>query len=171
MTLKKTLLQKIALAVFCLAFSTVVIAQSSLASARLKPLHGAVVTFGSLTQKDSLVLVCFWATTSDQSISELNAINGSYEKWKKDVKFRLLAVSTDEGTDANRVRPVANMNEWKFDVYTDIDGDLKQAAHATSVPQAVIIKSGKVVYLQSGFDPGSQNYLLQKMRAIAAGKS
>jgi hypothetical protein len=149
-----------------------ILAQSvSLATARLKPVHGAITSFGSVIRNDSLVLVCFWATSSDPSLDELNAINSNYDKWKKAVNFRMLAVSIDEGTEANKVRPVANMNGWKFDVFTDIEGDLRTAVHSTSIPQAVIIKSGKVVYLQSGFDPGSENYLLEKLRSIAAGKS
>src|SRR5882724_6640079 len=72
-------------------------AQSSLEAAQLKTLRGAIIPFATAVQKDSLILVCFWATTSDISITELNAINAKYEKWKAAVAFRLLAVAVDEG--------------------------------------------------------------------------
>jgi len=145
-------------------------AQSPIAEARIKTLHGAIVPFSSATQKDSLILVCFWATTSDASINELNAINANYEKWKEMLSFKLMAVSVDEGQTANKVRPTVNMNEWKFDVYTDIYGDLRKAVGSNNLPQQFIIKKDRVIYEQSGYDAGTENYLFQKMRAIAAGK-
>jgi cytochrome c biogenesis protein CcmG/thiol:disulfide interchange protein DsbE len=155
---------------YCLIISFYARAQSSLASAQLKTLRGTIVSFSSATQKDSLVLVCFWATTSDVSITELNAINSKYEKWKGSLSFKLMAVAVDEGKDANRVRGMVNMNEWKFDVYTDIKGDLRSALNSNNLPQAMIIKNNKVIYQQSGYEAGTEDYLFQKMRTIAQGK-
>jgi cytochrome c biogenesis protein CcmG, thiol:disulfide interchange protein DsbE len=146
-------------------------AQSPLELVQLKNLRGAIVSYASVTQKDSLVLICFWATSSDESVNELNAINANYEKWKKIVPFKLMAVSVDDGTEANKVRPFVNMNEWKFDVFTDINGDLRKILNSNSVPQTMILKSGKVIFLQSGYSSGSEAYLLEKLRNIAVGKS
>ena len=153
-----------------LIISCSVNAQSSLETAQLKTLRGAIIQFSAAIQKDSLILVCFWATTSDMSITELNAINANYEKWKQALSFRMMAISIDEGKDVSRVRGLVNRNEWKFDVYTDIKGDMRSALNSTNVPQAMIIKKNKVIYEQSGYEPGTENYLFQKMRAIAAGK-
>jgi hypothetical protein len=63
------------------------------------------------------------------------------------------------------------MNGWKFDVYTDINGDLRTALNSKTIPQTIILKNGKVLFLQSGFSPGSEHFLLDKLRSIAAGKS
>jgi len=153
--------------VFCGGFA---VGQSNLGAVQLKNLRGALVTFSSVTQKDSLVLICFWASYSDESINELNAINASYEKWKKSVPFKLMAVSTDDGSDAHKVRPLVNMNGWVFDVFTDVNGDLRKELDSKSVPQTMILKSGKVLFLQSGYSSGSENFLYEKLRAIAAGR-
>jgi cytochrome c biogenesis protein CcmG/thiol:disulfide interchange protein DsbE len=142
-------------------------AQPDLPSSLLKTLRGATVSFASLTKTDSMILVCFWACTSDASIDELNAINANYEKWKSDLHFKLMAVSVDEGKNANRVRPTVNLNGWTFDVYTDINGDLQKALNSNNLPQSMIIKKGKVLYLQSGYQRGSENYLLQKLREFS----
>ncbi|HTS44010.1 MAG TPA: redoxin domain-containing protein [Puia sp.] len=146
-------------------------AQSSLATAQLKTLRGKIIPFSEAVQKDSLVLVCFWSVTSDPSINELNAINKSYEKWKTAVPFKLLAVDVDEGNGTSRLRNTVNMYEWKFDVFSDINGDLRKILNSTKVPQALIIKKERVMYELSGFEPGTENYLLQKMQAIVSGKS
>ncbi|MBS1935369.1 MAG: hypothetical protein JST96_15320, partial [Bacteroidetes bacterium] len=103
----------------------------------------------------------------DESMNELNAINAKIGQWKEAVKFRMMAVSVDEGKAANKVRPTINMNGWTFEVFVDINGDLRKAVNANNLPQAMIIKGDKVVYQQSGFEPGSENYLLQKLQAIA----
>jgi hypothetical protein len=145
-------------------------AQSKLGNAQLKNLHGKILPFSAITQKDSIVLVCFWATTSDPSISELNAINAHYEHWQSAANFRLMIVSVDEGKAANKVRPLVNMNEWTFDVYTDINGELRNALNANNLPESMIIKNGKLIYQQSGYEEGSENYLFQKILAIAGGR-
>jgi hypothetical protein len=145
-------------------------AQPDLSNAMLKTLHGAVVSFSSLTQKDSVILVCFWACTSDESIDELNAINANYEKWKSELHFKMMAVSVDEGKDANRVRPTVNMNGWTFDVYTDINGDLQKILNSNTLPQSMVLRKGKLIYRQSGYQRGTENYLFQKIRDIREGR-
>lgn len=157
---------------FCLFIFTGLtsISQTNLAEAKIRNLHGTMVPFSTAVQKDSLILVCFWATTSDASINELNAINANYDKWKAEVPFRMMAVSIDEGKAANKVRPTVNMNDWKFDVFVDIQGELRKALGSNNLPQAMIIKKFDLIYEQSGYEPGSENYLVQKLKSIAAGK-
>lgn len=158
------------MATCCIFFFSTVNGQPTLSTAQIKTLRGAMVQFSTATQKDSLILVCFWATTSEQSISELNAINAKFDKWKQGLSFKLMAVAIDEGNTANRVRGLVNMNEWKFDVYTDIHGELRQALKSNNLPQSMIIKKNKVIYQQSGYEPGTEDYLYKRMRAIAEGK-
>jgi cytochrome c biogenesis protein CcmG, thiol:disulfide interchange protein DsbE len=163
-------LKKKLLGIVC--FLSIVIiadAQSALSTATLRNMKNVIAPFSTITKKDSLILVCFWATSSDESINELNAINAKIDQWKEAVKFRMIAVSTDEGKLANKVRPTINMNGWTFEVFVDINGDLRKAVNANNLPQSMIIKGDKVVYQQSGYEAGSENYLLQKLQAIAAG--
>jgi hypothetical protein len=145
-------------------------AQITLSSVMLKPMRGAVASFSSFTQKDSLILICFWSVNSDECINELNAINTQYDNWKEAVKFKLMAVSIDEGKIANRVRPTVIANGWTFNAFIDINGDLRKALSSSNLPQSFIIKNGKVVYQQSGYDVGTENYLFQKIVQFSNGK-
>ncbi|HSZ87202.1 MAG TPA: hypothetical protein VK787_14310 [Puia sp.] len=138
-------------------------AQITISSATLKPMRGAIAPFSSFTQKDSLILICFWSVNSDESVNELNAINTHYDNWKETVKFKLMAISIDEGKIANRVRPTAIGNGWTFNIFIDINGDLRKALSSSNLPQSFIIKNGKVVYQQSGYEAGTENYLFQKI--------
>jgi hypothetical protein len=158
--------KKIVTAVCLILLVSSLEAQTPLADAQLKNLRGVVSSFSSLTQKDSIVLVCFWSINSDASIGELNAINGHYEKWKQATPFKMMAVCIDEGNSLSRIRSTVNNNGWTFDVYADINGDLHTALGAGSLPQAMVLKDRRVVYQQSGFGDGSENYLFSKIQAL-----
>jgi hypothetical protein len=139
-------------------------------SVQLKTMRGKLVSFSSIAQPDSLTLICFWSTSSEESIAELNAINQIFESWKKSVAFHLIAISTDEGNSTSRVRPTVNEYEWKFEVYTDFTGELRQALNATNMPECLILQKGKILYQQSGYEAGSEKYLLDKLLHLALGQ-
>ena len=153
--------------VFVLAMLTEVSAQSGLDSIQLKTVKSKMVSYGSLTAKAPIVLVCFWSVNSDVSIQEVNAINVQYGKWKQPAPFVLLAICIDEGNLLNRMRPTASQNDWAFDVYADFNGDLQKSLHFTNPPQAFILEKGQVVYQQSGFEPGTEDYLFSRIRSLA----
>jgi hypothetical protein len=138
-------------------------AQDSLQQARLKSLQGKIATFSTFAKKDSLFLICFWSITSDESITELNSINANLEKWQSIKPFRFFAVSIDEGKTANRIRSTYNMNEWTFEVYSDLYGDLRRALHSNNLPQSMIVYRNDIIYEQSGWTAGTENYLIQRL--------
>ena len=103
---------------------------------------------------------------SEESITELNYINASLEKWQSLTPFRFLAVSVDEGKTAGRMRPTYNMNGWTFESYTDLYGDLRRALHSNNLPQSMIIYKNAVIYEQSGWTAGSEDYLIQRLVSV-----
>lgn len=153
--------------IFCLIlFSTVLQGQDSLQLARLKSLQGKIATFSTLAKKDSLFLIYFWSTASEGSINELNAIQSNLEKWQSMKNFRFMAVSADEGKAANKIRSIYNMNSWTFEMFTDLYGDLRRALHSNNIPQAMILYKKDLIYEVSGYTPGAENYLIQKLLLI-----
>src|SRR5665213_3803012 len=118
---------------FLLVFSAVAAqAQDSLLQARLKTLRGAVSPFSVIAKKDSLFLICFWSTTSDESITEMNTLNEQIDNWKSSIPFRFMGVCVDEGKLANKLRPTYNMNSWTFDVYSDLYGSSEERSIPTT---------------------------------------
>jgi len=142
-------------------------AQAPLDSVQLKNVKGKMVSYSSLTSRSPLVMVCFWSVNSESSISELTAINQRYAKLKQPPPFTLLAICVDEGNLVNHMRNTALQNDWTFDVYADVDAGLQHALHFTNAPQSLIINKGEIVYQQSGFEPGSENYLFSKIQSLA----
>jgi hypothetical protein len=152
---------------FCLVlFSLSASAQELLQEAKLKSLQGKIAPFSVFAKKDSLFLICFWSMSSDESITELNSINASLEHWQSLLAFRFMAVSVDEGKLANRLRPVYNQNSWTFEAYSDLYGDLRKALHSNNLPQSMIVYKNEIVYEQSGWTAGTENYLIQKLLSM-----
>jgi len=142
-------------------------AQSSPDSIQLKTVKGKMVSYSSVVGQSQLLLVCFWSVNSEPSINELNALNTQYAKYKKPLPFTLLGICIDEGNLINRMRPTAQQNDWVFDVYADIDGGVQKLLHFTEPPQAFIVEKVQIVYEQSGFSAGSENYLWSKLQSLA----
>jgi hypothetical protein len=157
---------KIILILWLIIFSLAAECQDSLQQARLKSLQGKIAPFSAFAKKDSLFLICFWSATSDESITELNSINGNLEQWQKMKSFRFMAISVDEGKTANRMRPTYNMNGWTFEVYADIYGDLRRALHSDNFPQSMIVYKNDIIYEQSGWTAGTENYLIQRLLSM-----
>ncbi len=147
-------------------FSLSASAQGSIQEAKIKSLQGKIEPFSVFAKKDSLFLICFWSFSSDESITELNSINTNLEHWQSLMPFRFMAVSVDEGKLANRLRPVYNQNSWTFEAYSDLYGDLRKAMHSNNLPQSMILYKNEIIYEQSGWTAGTENYLIQKLLSV-----
>ena len=147
-------------------FSSGASAQGSIQEAKIKSLQGKIAPFSVFAKKDSLFLICFWSVSSDESITELNSINANLEHWQSLLPFRFMAVSVDEGKLANRLRPVYNQNSWTFEAYSDPYGDLRKALHSNNLPQSMIVYNNEIIYEQSGWTGGTENYLIQKLLSM-----
>ena len=141
-------------------------AQDSIQQAKIKSLQGKIAPFSVFAKKDSLFVICFWSVSSDESITELNSVNANLEHWQSLIPFRFMAVSVDEGKQANRLRPVYNQNGWTFEAYSDLYGELRTALHSNNLPQSIIIYKNEIVYEQSGWKEGTENYLIQKLLSM-----
>jgi hypothetical protein len=147
-------------------FSLSASAQGSIQEAKIKSLQGKIAPFSVFAKTDSLFLICFWSVSSDESITELNSINANLDHWQSLLPFRFMAVSVDEGKLANRLRPVYNQNSWTFEAYSDLYGDLRKALHSNNLPQSMIVYKNEIIYEQSGWTGGTENYLFQKLLSM-----
>ena len=145
---------------------TAVSGQDSLQQARLKSLQGKIAPFSVFAKKDSLFLICFWSVNSEESITELNSINANLANWQSMKPFRFFAICVDEGKLMSRMRPTYNMNGWTFDSYSDLYGDLRRSLHSNNLPQGMIVYKNEIIYQQTGWTAGSENYLIQQLMSI-----
>jgi thiol-disulfide isomerase/thioredoxin len=141
--------------------------QEQLPNVKIRSLNGEEISFNSLgNNSDTVLIVSLWATWCIPCINELEAINEQYAERQKDAPFRLVAISVDDARTSARVRPFAKGRGWNFDIYLDVNNDLKRALNINDVPHILLIKKGKIVYQHNGYVPGNEEELFEKIKTI-----
>lgn len=114
------------------------------------------------------MIISFWSTTCKPCIMELNAINNNLPDWLEEVDMKVVAVSVDDARTVSRARAMTQGQGW--DDYTclyDKNQDFKRAMNVSLTPHTFIVDGkGNIVYSHSGYTPGSEEELFEKIKAL-----
>lgn len=129
---------------------------------------GEKISTAALVDNKTPMIVSFWSTVCKPCIMELNAINDAMDEWLEEVDFRVVAVSIDDMRSATKARSFVSGNGWNsFTVLFDKNQDFMRAMNVSLTPHTFIFdKSGKIVYSHTGYTPGSENELLEKIKKL-----
>ncbi len=143
-------------------------AQESLPSVKLKAVSGRQIDFKDLVNesKDTVMVISFWATWCIPCISELDNINDAFEEKQAIKPFKFYGVAIDDSRTAQRVKPFVRGKGWKFDVFTDVNSELKRALNITDVPHVILFKNGKIVYRHTGYIAGEEENLFETIKNL-----
>jgi len=142
-------------------------AQNALPDTRIKSLQGNEVMFNSFgNTRDTAVIISFWATWCIPCIQELNTIDDQYEDRQKETPFRFIAISIDDARTMQKVKPFVAGKGWPYEIYLDVNSDLKRALNIIDVPHILIIKNGKIVYQHNGYVTGNEEELFEILKKI-----
>ena len=150
-----------------LFISALGLSQNKLPSITLKNLEGTTVSkTQNFIEKDKIYVYCFWATWCAPCIQELDAINDVYEDWKSQANVEVIAVSIDDARTNKRVKPLVNGKGWEYTILMDTNQDFKRALGISNPPFTAVVKNGEIVFTQNGHTPGSENQLLEQIKAL-----
>ena len=142
-------------------------AQNSLPDTKIKSLQGNEVMFNSFgNTRDTAVIISFWATWCIPCIQELNTIHDQYEDRQKETPFRFIAISIDDARTMQKVKPFVAGKGWPYEIYLDVNSDLKRALNIIDVPHILVIKNGKIVYQHNGYVNGNEEELFEILKKI-----
>lgn len=141
-------------------------AQQEFPSVDLKSLESETISTSSFNEKDKLYVFSFWATWCAPCIQELEAISEVYEDWKTQINVEIVAVSTDDSRTQKRVKPLVNGKGWGYKILLDTNQDLKRRLSIANIPYLVVVKNGKIVFIQNGHTPGAEEELLTKLKSL-----
>jgi thiol-disulfide isomerase/thioredoxin len=164
MNIKNNMKKIICLLVFSLNF--ILFAQRQLPNTSLKTLSGANTTLSEIAAENELIVVSLWATWCVPCKNELDAVADVYDDWVSETGVKYFAVSIDDSRTAKRVKPMINGKGWEFEILLDENSDLKRAFGVSTVPYTVIIKSGEIVYKHTGYTPGFEDELYNRIVAL-----
>jgi len=77
--------------------------------------------------------------------------------------LKIIAVSIDDIRSKSRVKPFMDSKNWEYEILFDTNQEFKRAINATSIPYLIIVKNNKIVHAQSGYTPGSEKELYEKI--------
>lgn len=151
-----------------LALLAVAGASAQVPNAKVEGAKGESFNTSSLVDNKTPFILSFWSTTCKPCIIELNAINDLMEEWLEEADFRVVAVSTDDSRSASKAKSLASGNGWDdFTLLYDKNRDFMRAMNVTLVPHVFIFdKSGKMVYSHTGYTPGSEAELIEKIKSL-----
>lgn len=155
---------------FVLAFLLVVSAvfgQKALPAVDVKKLDGSSFNIAELGKTGKITIVSFWATWCSPCKKELDAIAEVYEDWQKEYGVELVAVSVDDARSAPKVKPMVEQKGWKYQILLDANQNFQRSLGIQSVPHSFLIdKTGQIVWEHSGYTPGDEVELEEKIKAL-----
>lgn len=158
---------RLLIAIFCLCHINVMFAQKSLPSVNVEGLDGETINIKSL-HNDKPIIISFWGITCKPCLLELNSLNDQMDEWLEEVDFDIIAVSIDDSRFSSRAKAMAKGYGWRFTTVFDKNQELKRAMNVSFTPHTLIFDAeGNMVYSHTGYTPGSEIELLDKLREIS----
>ena len=140
--------------------------QAALPSVTLKDVNGHPVQIDQLGGKGKPVIISFFATWCKPCMRELKAIDELYADWQDEYGVEMYIVSTDQGQDSKKVKPLVDGQGWDFHVLLDPNGELKRAMNVQSIPHIFVLDGkGKTVYNHVGYGDGDELEIERKVKS------
>ena len=139
----------------------------SLPDVKIENQEGKVISTKSLADGTPMI-ISFWSTTCKPCIQELNAINDNLADWLEEVDMKVVAVSVDDARTVSRARAMTKGQGWDdYVCLYDKNQDFKRAMNVSLTPHVFIVDGkGNIVYSHSGYTPGSEQELFEKIKAL-----
>lgn len=112
------------------------------------------------------VLFSFWATWCGPCQQELPRVEELYKKYGNKIDF--YGVNSDD--DKEHIVSFAKENNLTFPMLADTSRTAQTTYAVSSIPQMYIVDaSGKIVYVENGYDPDALDALPSILDKVAAG--
>ena len=141
---------------------------ATIPSIDVKTLEGKTVNIQDYTGKGKITVLAFWATWCSPCKRELDAISEIYPDWQQNYEMELLAVTIDDARSMAKVPGLVETKGWDYTVLSDSKRALQKALNFQTVPQTFLVdQEGNIVYTHSGYNPGDELELEEKIAELA----
>ena len=151
---------------FCMAFALTmafVASAQQLPDVRVENAEGKTISTRELIGGKPLI-ISFWSLACKPCSQELNAINDQLDEWREQADFEVIAVSVDDVRMKAAAKAKSRSFGWDFICIFDGNQTLKRAMNVSLTPQSFVLdKEGRIVFSHSGYTPGSEQLLLDKI--------
>lgn len=128
----------------------------------LKDAKGKTVTTASLIDHKTPFAITFWASWCRPCQLELETLADVASDWKEPV--RIYAICVDDARSISRAKALAASSDWPVTVLYDTNAKFAKVMDVATIPHVFVFdKEGKRIYSHSGFIPGDENTLIEKL--------
>ena len=140
---------------------------AQLPSVQLKTLDGKSVDTATLSNDGKPFVISFFATWCKPCLRELRAISEVYPEWQEETGMKLIAISTDEAQNVQKVKPLVDSEGFEYEVLLDTNQDFQHALGIQMIPYVMIIDgNGNIVDTRNGYTDGSEQHIIEKIREL-----
>ena len=158
------------LSLLCFVLAVSAVSAQQLPDVNVENAQGKVVSVRSLAQGKPMI-IAYWSIACKPCIQELNAINDALADWRKEADVEVVAVSVDDARLKASAKAIASSRGWEFICVYDENQELKRAMNVSLTPQSYVVDGeGNIIYSHSGYTPGSEQELFDKVLELKKGQ-
>ena len=122
-----------------------------------------------VAEKGKITVVNFWATWCKPCKEELDVINTDYlDDWKEEYDIEFIAISMDDTRTKPRVKGLVDSKAWEYTIFCNPDNSAYQTLGFNTCPYTLLLDAeGNVIYKHSGYTPGDEEELEEKIADAA----
>ena len=157
------------LSFMCLLLAVATVSAQQLPDVKVENAQGKIVSVRDLSQGKPLI-IAYWSIACKPCIQELNAINDALADWRAEADVDVIAVSVDDARLKASAKAIASSRGWEFICVYDENQELKRAMNVSLTPQSFVVDAeGNIIYSHSGYTPGSEQELFDKVLELKKG--
>jgi len=157
------------LSFLCILLAVATVSAQQLPDVKVENAQGKIVSVRDLSQGKPLI-IAYWSIACKPCIQELNAINDALADWRAEADVDVIAVSVDDARLKASAKAIASSRGWEFICVYDENQELKRAMNVSLTPQSFVVDAeGNIIYSHSGYTPGSEQELFDKVLELKKG--
>lgn len=132
--------------------------------AQLRDLNGNLISVSAVVLQGQPLVMVFWKSGNSRCCENLETIQSAWMSNLKDKGVGFIAICEDCSGSWAHVKPYIMAKEWDFDIYIDVNGDLKRELGVTSIPSTLLFgKDMQLLCRHPGWCSGSEELLCEKI--------
>jgi len=136
----------------------------TLTGTNLRDLNGNLVTVSAIVEPGHPLVMVFWKSGNSRCCENLETIQSAWMSSLKDRGVNFIAICEDCSGSWAHVKPIVKANDWDFDVFIDVNGDLKRALGVTVIPSTLLFGRDMLLLCRHpGWCSGNEELLCGKI--------